>query len=342
MGSPKMLNFAVMALTSLLTLSESSIATATANNFVPSSVRSLSNYGYMHFDRCLRIKIVENNDDDGNSYFYNGAYRSQSMLYLAYRLCSDCKCSDGGTSFVMPAADVLQEQITYTQGYCESCSNKCRRRRVEEDGEEEQQQVEYDADCNTCVDQCSPLLLNYFEGNDETEYLDCQAAHDEDGVQYYSGPACDSSGLLTIGLYYDEECTVKKDEKSGGYGENFSRNTFFSMEEMCIPCESSGLCDDMEQGLQCVEGKNVNENVDDDMKVCKTYKKVTKEWIYASPKRTYPVALCVMVMILASLFCFGSYTYYVRHKRAAAEKALNETTVSEQTLAAKADYAKLT
>ena len=173
---------------------------------VPAFKRSLSNYGYMTYDRCFRAKIPQNNDDDGNSYFHNGAYRYQSALYLAYRLCEDCDCSDGGTSYIMASEDVLQAQIAYTQGYCDTCSNQCARRRrsLKENG------GGYEPDCGKCIDECSPLLFNFYEGYDETDYLYCQEAHaSEDGVQYYSGPTCDNDGVLTIGLYYDGKTTFK-------------------------------------------------------------------------------------------------------------------------------------
>ena len=116
----------------------------------------------------------------------------------------------------MEAGQVLQEQIEYASDYCNACSNQCRRRRLEDQQEDENQNgnngANYYADCDTCVDQCSPLLNNYYEGYDETEYLDCQEAYaDEDGVQYYSGPACDSEGLLTIGLYYDGTLMLRQE-----------------------------------------------------------------------------------------------------------------------------------
>mmetsp|Transcript_6332 Transcript_6332/g.14122 ORF Transcript_6332/g.14122 Transcript_6332/m.14122 type:complete len:352 (+) Transcript_6332:234-1289(+) len=104
----------------------------------PAFIRSLSSYNYMKFERCVRVKIPENNDDDGNSYFYNGAYRSQSLPYVAYRMCSDCSLKDcDDSSFLAPLANVVDNQVAYTQGYCNSCSAQCRRRRVEEDDEGE-------------------------------------------------------------------------------------------------------------------------------------------------------------------------------------------------------------
>ena len=137
---------------------------------------------------------------------------------------------------------------------------------------------------------------------------------------------------------------MKKDsgsDDSGGYGGKFSRNTFLSLEDMCISCDS-GMCDNMEQGFECVEGYNANANVEDDMKVCKTYKKVTKEWTYASPKRNYHIALLVFALFLVVLFCAGAYTYFVRHKRAAAEKELHETSAMADETPTKAEYAELT
>ena len=42
----------------------------------------------VHQGTCFRIKIVGDNDDDGNSYFYNGAYRAQYTRYISFELCS--------------------------------------------------------------------------------------------------------------------------------------------------------------------------------------------------------------------------------------------------------------
>lgn len=143
-----------------------------------------------------------------------------------------------------------------------------------------------------------------------------------------------------------DECTVKKDSGSNekeSYGENFSRNTFFTMEEMAIPCDS-GLCDAMEEGFECVEGYNVNANIDDEMKVCKTYKKVTKEWTYALPRqKSHAAAVIFLALLLSCSCCCGSYIYYLRHSKVASEKVHHDDSPPpEEPVSGKADYAELT
>jgi len=295
----------------------------------PAFIRSLSSYNYMKFERCVRVKIPENNDDDGNSYFYNGAYRSQSLPYVAYRMCSDCSLKDcDDSSFLAPLANVVDNQVAYTQGYCNSCSAQCRRRRVEEDDEGEGEgdnnnnnnnnnnyaNANLQVNCNSCVSECSSMLQNYYEGNDETAYLGCNAAYaDENGLQYYSMASCGEDGGLRIGLFYDDECTVKKDDVTG-YGENFAYDTFLATQNICMSC-ADGICDDMEQSLECLDGKNQNYNVDDEMYACKAYKKAAKEWTYAKARGDKKVGLIVLSLLLIGLFLMGAYTYFVRHKR---------------------------
>jgi hypothetical protein len=80
----------------------------------------------------------------------------------------------------------------------------------------------------------------------------------------------------------------------------------------------------MQDAYQCVDGRNVNENVaeggddgDGEMNICKTYKKVSKEWSYAQAKKKSPWAIIISVLVLVNVFLFLSYTYYVRHVKAA-------------------------
>lgn len=80
-------------------------------------------------------------------------------------------------------------------------------------------------------------------------------------------------------------------------------------------CED-GVCDDIADGaMACMDGKTVN-GEEDDMGVCKTYKRMSKEWSYAKAKKKSPVPIIVFSMFLVSVFVFLAYTYYVRHKNA--------------------------
>ena len=160
------------------------------------------NYGsYTKYNTCFRVKIQENNDDDGNSYFYNGAYRSQYMTYASYFSCEDsCNDCDTDKGYVAELDNFLQANVEYVQNYCDACLNTCRRRRRLEDGA--YYYVDSSVECNVCSAYCSKNN----GGSDETAYLNCQAAYaDDQGLQYYAGPTCGDRGEIVIGIFYDGE-----------------------------------------------------------------------------------------------------------------------------------------
>jgi hypothetical protein len=170
----------------------------------------------MKFARCLRTKILEDNDDEGNSYFYNGSYRSQSVSYASFYLCASgtkCGTCDKTTEYVTDLENYLESTADYVQEYCGKCTNQCRRRLEDgeenEDGEDQEEEEDqeddqaYSVDCDTCSSKCA-LLTSGNEGTDESQYLDCQASFvDDSGNQIYSAPTCGSNQGLTMGLFYD-------------------------------------------------------------------------------------------------------------------------------------------
>ena len=116
-----------------------------------------------------------------------------------------------------------------------------------------------------------------------------------------------------------DECTIKKNEDSTGFGDSFAYNAFMTVERAQLDCTYADICQDALGGeaLTCVDGYNVNGNVDDgELNVCKTYKKVSKEWQYAKAKKKSPLPIILFFLILLSIFFFLSYTYFVRHRRA--------------------------
>ena len=87
------------------------------------------------------------------------------------------------------------------------------------------------------------------------------------------------------------------------------------MESVCMNC-ADGVCEEMfNDATSCVDGKVANGG-EDDMGVCKSYKRLTKEWQYASAKKKSKMPVFLLSMVLVCLFCFLSYSYYVRHKNA--------------------------
>lgn len=283
--------------------------------------------GYnMIFGKCIRVKVKSNNDDDaeGNSYFVNGRYHAQYTNYASFYLCDDggdsvsCNSCDYSTEYVTDLNTFIEESTSYIQGMCNACSAYCRRR-LEDEDEDGGGDGDYNynsLDCSTCKKQCSNLSANN-GGADETQYLECQEAVEENDIQYYSAPQCGSDNGIIIGLYYDEDCTVKTSQELD-YG--FSYDTFQLIEETCIDC-NDGLCAELyDDALHCVDGYNKNGNADDgDMPVCKTAKSMADRTFAKRRKQLKFMPFVILAVILAALLLFGSYTYYVRHKNPLAQ-----------------------
>lgn len=279
----------------------------------------------IQYGRCHRVKVQENNDDDGGQNYYGGSYRTKSVAFASFFVCGDndkgqCGSCDYSTEYVMDLGEYLQTTVQFTTNYCEGCSNQCRRKLEDEaEGEDDNNNNNNNGngaavDCNSCAKTCA----NYKGGGDEVNYLDCQASYvDNAGDQLYSAPTCDpDTGDLIIDMFYDDECLIK--HYVGNYY-GFNYNTFSMVEDTCIDCSSSnGLCGDMQQqAYQCVNGVNQNGNVaeDDDVSACKSFKQRFTERTYNKKKKASPIfAFIVFALGVSTCFAFGSYTYYVRHR----------------------------
>jgi len=282
-----------------------------------------ADYTNMEFGRCHRVKVREENDDDGGQNFYGGKFHSKTAAFASFFMCNDstkgtCGSCDYSTEYVMDLSDYLQLTVEYMTNYCDACSAQCRRRL--EDGEEDNNDNNNNgggnmaADCDSCAYTCA----KYNGGGDEANYLGCQAAYqDDEGNQLYSAPTCDpDTGDIIIDMFYDDECQIK--HYVGNYY-GFSYDTFSMIESSCVDCAySNGLCGNMYQyAYHCVNGNNQNGNVaeNDDISACKSFKQAFAERIYHKRKKTSPVfAIIVFALTLSMCFAFGSYTYYIRHK----------------------------
>ena len=191
--------------------SGSSTTQQTSYRFLEDQQRNFYGDYHMVYDKCFRVKVPNNNDDDGNAYFYNGAYRSQSMAYASFFLCPEsagCYDCDTSTAYVMDLQEYLESYVEHLQGYCNACQQKCRRRLDEQGDDGAAGGYNGMIDCYECADQCQFVNGNDDGngGNDESQFLECQQAYeDEDGIQYYSAPTCGSSGNIEMGLFYDSE-----------------------------------------------------------------------------------------------------------------------------------------
>lgn len=293
----------------------------------PNALRHLEQNGYQYIEdlsghwttyiSCFKVKIQDDNDDDaeGNSYFYNGKYHAQYQTYAAFHLCSNNECDecDKSTGYVTDLADYLETKVEFAQDYCNACQNQCRRRRhLEEEEEEEDDGNDGDAvaDCNTCKSECSGLW-NPGNNYDEANYLDCQQGQYGDEIQYYQAPTCDD-GKIVMGLFYDEDCTVasKADLEVA-----FNYDTFTAVETMCTSCDGNDdVCADLYQDASHCYGTSEMQG-DGGNQVCKKYEQAVREVTYARRKRKYHIrGVVIAVAVLLVVGIFLTHTYFIRHR----------------------------
>jgi hypothetical protein len=261
---------------------------------------------------CFRSKIQNDNDDDGNVYFYNGAYRAQYHRYISYELCSE---NYGCHKYVSEVEDFLESTVEFVQNYCTSCANTCRRLE-----EQQQQEGQVAANCNSCKDQCSAMQNNN-GSTDAANYIQCQAGANNGDVQYYTAPQCED-GKLVIGHFYDDECTIKTQSM---VDEGYSYATFRTIESMYIDCSLSDVCADLaEEAVFCDQGYAEDE---EDSRLCKAAEQAARvQTYYKKPFiEKIPIGLIIFLFLaLGVLFGFLSYTYYVRHIRHKEKKPMAE------------------
>ncbi|GKY99540.1 hypothetical protein MPSEU_000908100 [Mayamaea pseudoterrestris] len=248
---------------------------------------------------CFRIKIAENNDDDGNSYFYNGAYRAQYSTYMSYEICSnesnDCK------SYVSDLSTYLESTVTLVQDLCESCQASCRRslRNLENQGDDG---AAGSVDCSSCSSVCQSIQNS--NGGDETQYLECQKSdqQSDDGIQYYIAPQCED-GVLVIGQFYDNECLIKASKGLSDFG----YATFGAIQAGKFDCSYDDTCTDLvDESTSCYGSES---------KLCRAAANASRVKAYKKRHKKMPVAFIVIsALFFSGAFCFLSYTYYVRHK----------------------------
>lgn len=306
---------------------------ANNNNNAYNNNADLSQYTITQ-GHCFRMKIVGDNDDDGNSYFYNGAYRAQYKRYISYQMCSSS--SSSCHVYVSGLEEYLEQTVDYAQSWCSACAASCRRRNRQLD---EQNAADADAaatvtaNCKTCASECKLLSSNKGNsGTDESGYLSCQAAADngnnnnaeaEENMQYYTAPQCENDHVV-IGHFYDEECTIKTTTLQDG---GFSYNTFQTIEGMKMDCSAgSAACTNLyASSVSCDDGSNSgggdDEQQQDTASLCKAAAAAGRVYTYYKKPfyKKVPIGLIFFLLFGMGLgFGFLSYTYYVRHRRSKA------------------------
>jgi len=303
----------------------------------------------MQFGKCVRVKVPDDGDDEGNSYFYNGHYYAQGMQFASVYLCdanektdgSDeqrCGVCDTSKEYVTDLATYLETTLGYASLMCQSCEAKCGRRQLEEEEEDGgDEEVAYmNVDCDSCQSTCQYMNFDYVNGDqdegddggnnqnyiDETQYLECQEAFvDEDGIQIYAGPQCNSDGDIIIGFYYDEDCTVKSSSAVMDFG--FDYGTFQGIQSTCVSCNPYGngeddVCQELYgDSTHCSNGKDLSGD-DNDMPICKSYAKANKTKVYGKRKRNWKQMEIIAAIVLVLGVCWGflslSWAYYLRHR----------------------------
>jgi hypothetical protein len=86
----------------------------------------------------------------------------------------------------------------------------------------------------------------------------------------------------------------------------------------------------VDESVECADGYSVDyESGDDDgiddNRLCKLFKQASKERQYAKRKREFTIMPVVFLLLLiGGFYGSGAYTYFVRHKRAAAAALLEK------------------
>jgi hypothetical protein len=303
-------------------VSASSSATATETSFAMQSRRldQADAYANYHITEgpCFRVKVPSESDDDGNAYFYNGAYHAQYTRYMAFQLCTGTSSSSSKSSscseYVTTLDQYLEVAAPYLYELCTNCANQnCKanknKRFLEEGGGGEDQQQEeegWTVDCSTCPSTCSSILQNY--GQDETQYLECQQSYQDGDIVYYAAPQCDS-GTVVIGSFYDDQCTYKAELRSSNLALDYT--LFQTLPSVSIDC-STGYCNELlNDAIDCLNADDNNDN----SKICKAADKAGEVQLYARKrKQQMHMGLVLFTIVLISGFAFLSYTYYIRHR----------------------------
>lgn len=181
----------------------------------------------LKFEKCQFVKQYDGEEGGGEE---NDTILT-TQRFVIFRLCPDGACGscnyDYG-EYLVDMATYLEATLGYKEEvqeeYCETC-NQCYEWQAEQaeqddDGgdedEEQQAQCQY-VDTDSCYSECQNIENMEENGYmDASEFVECQNldAGDDDGVEYFAGAMCASSGSrIKIGVFLDEECSVYDSSK---------------------------------------------------------------------------------------------------------------------------------
>mmetsp|Transcript_19722 Transcript_19722/g.42291 ORF Transcript_19722/g.42291 Transcript_19722/m.42291 type:complete len:389 (+) Transcript_19722:137-1303(+) len=325
----------------ILSSPASSSATRTlqdeGSGYTYSYLDDLTGYS-LKYSSCLRVKIPQENDDDavdGNVNFYNGRYHAQYAVYATFRVCGDgCDECETGAEYASEAGEFLETALEHWEGYCGNCAAACYRRRLEEEGDDDAAQL----DCDACSAQCASYDGGSDDAADESAYVDCQEGfQDDDGLQLYYGPQCSDDGRLVVGVFYDDECTIKTKHDSP----SFDYRKFGTAADGCVDCSDADnggadACEDMYgEAYHCLNGKDQTGR-DDGTGVCSAVKKAFTVIDYGGVKKRRSGADAFLkvffgLLLLSAVggFFFMTFTYYIRHRGERGQPMLSSDDVHE-------------
>ena len=225
----------------------------------------------------LRRRLEQGDEDDiswlsnYNVVFVQCSSTEQSVLYKICPRSNDGSsgrnsCSvdcDSGAEYLASLADFVD---SFTEAQMEARAYRCELAR---------ENCQYEDD-DLCYDSSSGYDLSYCQSDwdealDIQEWLECQEIEgegDEDGNKYYVGPYCASDNYnLHLGVFTDEDCTVKADDDSAYTNANegailpYSAETGASLvgsnsgnnvenNEHCASCKEHALEEDKSEGDQ--------------------------------------------------------------------------------------------
>ena len=152
---------------------------------------------------------------------------------------------------------------------------------------------------------------------------------------------------LSFSLTTTDECTIKKSD-TDGFSDGFGYNTFSTIESMCTDCANDDTCKDLvDESVQCANGYSVDydggdDDGFDDNRLCKLFKQASKERQYAKRKREYEVMpVIILLLLIGGFFASGTYTYFVRHKRASAALLEKDDDLNDTNDSSKVHFAQL-
>lgn len=314
----------------------------------PALHRALEDGGYAYMDdltgrqiqysHCVRAKIPQEGDDDaveGNVNFYNGRYHAQYQMFATFHMCGDggnsnqCSSCDYDVEYAMELNQYLETMMGNYEEICNMCGYGGRR--LEEEGGDNNANL----DCSSYDTSCKNYYKGGNDGNDESQYLECQAGEqDGDGLQLYYGPQCSDDGEIIIGVFYDDECTIKTKQDSL----SFDYYKFDAVMEGCVDCSDDAgaeACGDLYgEAYHCVNG-NDKRGQDNEMSVCSSVKKALMNVDYSGVKRHSAADAFVkvffgllLISVVGGMF-FLAYTYYVRHRGEKSQPMLSAGDLNE-------------